>query len=155
MPQHGLSQKRDVANPTYISFVDGKAFRPPEFAVDKRRVKLQSEAIVNSVTDDELRDRTFQSLSGGIGNLTIVELKRAEIGELLGDGGVEPAHGNFLLRHRFQLRGVAAAEIASAASQWKNCQREKTQPQQHRACFTQGGRSRQPARFCKKWTHSV
>src|SRR5436190_4909709 len=129
MPQHGLSQKRDVANPTHISFVDGKGFRPAEIPVNKRRVKLQSEAIVNSVTDDELRDRTFQSLSGGIGNLTIVELKRAEIGELLGDGGVEPAHGNFLLRHRFQLRGVAAAEIASAASQWKNCQRESENPQ--------------------------
>src|SRR6266480_1912069 len=138
MPQHGLSQKRDVANPTHISFVDGKAFRPPEFAVDKRRVKLQSEAIVNSVTDDELRDRTFQSLSGGIGNLTIVELKRAEMGELLGDSGVEPAHGNFLLRHRFQLRGVAAAEIASVGSQRKKRQREKKQPQQHRACFYSG-----------------
>src|SRR5947209_5881514 len=120
MPQHGLSQKRDVANPTHISFVDGKAFRPPEFAVDKRRVKLQSEAIVNSVADDELRDRTFQSLPGGIGNLTIVELKRAEMGELLGDAGVKPGQGNFLLRHRFHLRAVTAAEIARAHDQGKN-----------------------------------
>src|SRR5437868_14901674 len=117
MPQHGLSQKRDVANPTHISFVDGKAFRPPEFAVDKRRVKLQSEAIANSVADDELRDRTFQSLPGGIGNLTIVELKRAEMGELLGDAGVKHDKGNFLLRHRFHLRAVTAADITSAHDQ--------------------------------------
>src|SRR6266567_5247897 len=111
MPDHGLGQKRDVADPADAPFVDGKAFRPPEVAVNKWRVKLQSEAIVNSVADDELRDRTFQSLSGGIGNLTIVELKRAEMGELLGDRGVEPA------------------EVASAGSQWKNCQRESENPQ--------------------------
>src|SRR5213595_1546418 len=111
MPEHSLGQKRDVAEPAHGSFVDGKALRSPEIAVNKRPVKLHREAIVNSVAEDELRDRTFQSLSGGIGNLTIVELKRAEIGELLGDGGVEPAHGNFLLRHRFQLRGVAPAKI--------------------------------------------
>src|SRR6266480_5521953 len=129
MPEHGLGQKRDVADPADVPFVDGKAFRSPEVAVNKRRVNLQSEAIVNSVTDDELGDRTFQSLSGRIGNLTIVELKRAEMGELLGDRGVEPAHGNFLLRHRFQLRGVATAEIASVGSQWKNCQRESENPQ--------------------------
>src|SRR4029434_6753705 len=114
MPEHGLGQKRDVADPTDAPFVDGKAFRPPEIAVNKRPIKLQGKAIVNSVTGDELRDRTFQSLPGGIGNLTIVELKRAEMGELLGDGGVEPGQRIFLLRHRFQLRGVAAAEIASA-----------------------------------------
>src|SRR5207237_8463050 len=128
MPQYGLSQKRDVANPTHISFVDGKAFRPPEFAVDKRRVKLQSEAIVNSVTDDELRDRTFQSLSGGIGNLTIVELKPAERAELLGDRGVEPAHGNFLLRHPFRLRVAAPAQIARPGGSGKNWQRESARP---------------------------
>src|SRR5205807_7616897 len=110
-------------------FVDGKAFRPPEFAVDKRRVKLHREAIVNSVPDDALRDRTFQSLPGGIGNVTIVKLKRAEMGELLGDSGIEPAQGNFLLRHRFHLRGVATAKIASARGQWKNCQRESENPQ--------------------------
>src|SRR5213080_3762166 len=124
MPQHRLGQKRDVAESAHVPFVDGKAFRPPEIAVNKRRVKLQSEAIVNSVADDELRDRTFQSLPGGIGNLTIVELKRAEMGELLGDAGVKPGQGNFLLRHRFHLRGVAPAKIASAGCNRKNCQRE-------------------------------
>src|SRR5438094_9723642 len=113
MPEHGLGQKRDVADPAHASFVDGKAFRPPEIAVNKRRVKLQSGAIVNSVTDDELRDRTFQSLSGGIGNLTIVELKRAETGELPADRGVAPAHGKYLLRLRFHLRCVARAKIAT------------------------------------------
>src|SRR6266496_3486923 len=129
MPEHGLGQKRDVADPAHVAFVDGKAFRSPEVAVNERPVKLQSEAIINSVADNELRDRTVQSLPGGVCNLTIVELKRAEMGELLGDRGVEPAHGNFLLWHRFQLGGVATAEIASAGSQWKNCQRESENPQ--------------------------
>src|SRR5205807_10607544 len=122
MPDYGLGQKRDVAEPAHIPFVDGKAFRPPEIAVNKRRVKLQSEAIVNSVADDDLRDRTFQSLPGGIGNLMIVELKRAVMGELLGDSGVEPAQGDFLRRHRFHLRGVAAAQIASVRGQWEKRQ---------------------------------
>src|ERR1700704_7163427 len=113
MLEHGLRQKRDVAETAHVPFVDGKAFRPPEIAINKWRVKLQSEAVVDFVADDELRDRTFQSLPGGIGNLTIVELKRAEMGELFGDGGVEPGQGNVLLRHRFHLRAVATAEIAS------------------------------------------
>src|SRR2546430_906802 len=82
-----------VSDPAFAPFIDGKAFRPPEVPVNKRRVKLQSEAIVNSVANDDLCDRTFQTLPGGIGNLTIVELKRAEMGELLGDGGVEPGQG--------------------------------------------------------------
>src|SRR5947199_9414667 len=112
MPQHRLGQKRDVAESAHVPFVDGKAFRPPEIAVNKRRVKLQGESIVNSVAGDELRDRSFQSLPSGIGDLTIIELKRAEMGELLGDGRVEAAHGNFLLRHRFHLLVGAYAEIA-------------------------------------------
>src|SRR5438552_3657820 len=98
MPEHGFGQKRDVAEPAHVPFVNGKAFRPPEIAINKRRVKLQSEAVVDFVSDDELRDRAFQSLPGGIGNLTIVELKRAEMGELLGDGGVKPGQGNSLVR---------------------------------------------------------
>ncbi len=131
MPEHGLGQKRDVAEPAHASFVDGKALRSPEIAVNKRPVKLHREAIVNSVAEDELGDRTFQSLPGGIGNITIVELKRAEMGELLGHGGVEADHGNALLRHRFHLRGVAPAEIASSGSQWKwkNCQRQSENPE--------------------------
>src|SRR5438445_13416036 len=112
MPDYGIGQKREFAEPAHSPFVDGKAFRPPEIAVNKRRVKLQSEAIVNSVADDELRDRTFQSLPGGIGNLTIVELKRAEMGELLGDAGVKHGEDNFLLRHLFHLRALTASEIS-------------------------------------------
>src|SRR5438067_4082035 len=122
MPKHSLGQKRDVANPEHVPFIDGKAFRPTEFAVNKRPVKLQREAIVNSVADDELRNRTFQSLPSRIGNLMVIELKGAKMGELLGDGGVEPGQGNFFLRHRFHLRGVAAAKIASARGQRENCQ---------------------------------
>src|SRR5437764_3821168 len=145
MPEHGFGQERDVTEPANVPLVDGKTFWTPEIAVNKRRVKLQSEVIVNSVADDELRDQTFQSLPGGIGNFAIVELRRAEISELLGDGGVEPGQGNFLLRHRFQLRGVAAAKIASARGQRKKCQCDNEQPTQHPVCSTQGGRSRQLA----------
>src|SRR5207302_4002800 len=99
MPEHGFGQKRDITEPAHVPLVDGKTFWTPEIAVNKRRVKLQSEVIVNSVADDELRDRTFQSLPSGIGDFAIVELKRAEIGELLGDGCVEAGQGNFLFRH--------------------------------------------------------
>src|SRR5437016_12823499 len=95
MPEHGFGQKRDDTEPAHVPLLDGKTFWTPEIAVNKRRVKLQSEVIVNSVADDELRDQTFQSLPGGIGNFTIVELKRAEISELLGDGGVEPGQETF------------------------------------------------------------
>ena len=95
MPEHGLGQKRDVAEPAHLPFVDGKAFWPPEIAINKRRVKLQSEAVVDFIADDELRDRTIQSLPGGIGNFMVVELQRAEMGELLGDRGVEPVRETF------------------------------------------------------------
>ena len=67
------------------------------------------------------------------------------MGELLGDGGVESGHGIFLFRHRFQLRGVAAAEIASMRGQRKKRQGDNEQPSQHRVFSTQGGRSRQLA----------
>src|SRR5207237_4901475 len=93
---------------------------------------------------DELRDRSFQSLPSGIGDLTIIELKRAEMGELLGDGRVEAAHGNFLLRHRFHLWGVAAAEIARAGCQWKKRQCDNEQPSQNPVCSTHSDRLRQP-----------
>src|SRR5882762_8868597 len=101
MPEHGFGQKRDVPKSAHGSFVNGKAFRPPKIAINQWRVKLQSETIVNSVADDELGNRTFQALPGGIGNLIIVELKRPEMGELLGDGGIESGQGNSLLRRRF------------------------------------------------------
>src|SRR6478672_5495118 len=107
MPEHGFGQKRDVAEAAHVPFVDGKAFWPPEIAINKRRVKWQSEAVVDFIADDELRDRTIQSLPGGIGNFMVVELQRAEMGELLGDRGVEPGQGNFLLRHRFHLLGYS------------------------------------------------
>src|SRR5882724_13315574 len=145
MPEHGLDQKRDITDPAHVPFVDGKPFRPPEVAVNKRRVKLQSETIVNSVADDELGNRTFQSLPSRIRNFTVIELKGAKMGELLGDGGVEPGQGNFLHRHRFQLRGVAPAKIASTRGQRKKRQGDNKQPSQHRVFSTQGGRSRQLA----------
>src|SRR5580765_6555222 len=76
----------------------------------------------------------------------IVELKRTKIGELLSDGGVESGHGIFLFRHRFQLRGVAAAEIASTRGQRKKRQPcDNEQPSQHRVCSTHRDRSRQLA----------
>src|SRR5437764_201909 len=78
-------------------------------------------------------------------HLMIFELKRTKIGELLGDGRVESGHGIFLLRHRFQLRRVAAAEIARARGQRKTRQCDNEEPTQHRICSTQGGRSRQLA----------
>src|SRR6184192_3280530 len=75
----------------------------------------------------------------------IVELKRTKIGELLGHRSIKPGQGNFLLRHRFQLRRVAAAEIARARRQRKTRQCDNEEPTQHRVCSTQGGRSRQLA----------
>src|SRR2546422_9593691 len=104
MPDDGLGQKRDVTYPAHVPFVNAEAFWAPEVAVNKGRVKLHRQAIVNSVAEDELRDRTFQTLPSGISNLTVVELKRAKMGELLSDGSVEPGQGNFLFRHRFHLR---------------------------------------------------
>jgi hypothetical protein len=145
MPEHGFGQKRDVAGAAHVPFVDGKAFWPPEIAINKRRVKLQSEAVVDFIADDELRDRTIQSLPGGIGNFMVVELQRAEMGELLGDRGVEPGQENFLLRHRFHLRALATAQIASARGQRKKRQCDNQQPTQHRVCSTHGDRSRQLA----------
>src|SRR5437868_13961824 len=58
----------------------------------------------------------------------IVELKRTKIGELLSDGRVESGHGIFLLRHRFQLRRVAAAEIARARGERKTRQCDNEEP---------------------------
>src|SRR4029077_16552862 len=99
MPEHGFGQKRDVAEPAHVPFVDGKAFWPPEIAINKRRVKLQSEAVVDFMADAELRDRTIQSSPGAIGNSMVVELQRAEMAELLGDRGVDHGQENFHLRH--------------------------------------------------------
>lgn len=66
----------------------------------------------------------------------VVELQRAEMGELLGDSGVEPGQRSFLFRHRFQLRSVAAAEIAGARGQRKKRQCDNEQPSQHQVCST-------------------
>ena len=64
-----FAKKRDITEPAHGPFIDGKAFRPPKVAINKRRIKLQGEPIVNFITDDELGDRTVQSLSGRIGDL--------------------------------------------------------------------------------------
>ena len=56
MPEHGLGQKRDITDPAHVPFVDGKPFRPPEVAVNKRRVELHRQAIINFITDHELGD---------------------------------------------------------------------------------------------------
>src|SRR5205814_8585567 len=95
------------------------------------------------VADDELGDRAFQSLSGRIGNLVIVELQRAEMSELLSDCCVESAWRHFLLWHRIQLPRVTATQIACACGHRENDERKNEQSTHHRRVLYVQGKSRQ------------
>ena len=124
VPNHRFRQERDITEPAHGPFIDGKAFGPPEVAVDQRRIKLHGEPFVDAIADDELGDRAFQSLSGRIGDLVSVELQRAEMSELLSDCCVESAWRHFLLWHRIQLRRVTATQIACACGHRENDERK-------------------------------
>src|ERR1700675_2216510 len=119
MEQNGFQKERDVAKSGLCSTINREAFRSFKFAVNERNVDLKSETVVDRVAGNDLCDRTVFVLTGRIRPFASVDLEGAEISELLGDGNVASRYprcrcNGLDIRHRFDLRSVAAAKIAGA-----------------------------------------
>ena len=78
VPNRTAFARRDITKPAFGPSSMPKPSGRRKSPVDQRRIKLHGEPLVDAVADDELGDRAFQSLSGRIGDLVIVELQRAE-----------------------------------------------------------------------------
>jgi hypothetical protein len=66
MKHNALEQNRNVANPGLVSSIDRKSFRPFEFTINDRKIKLESETIIDAVTGNQLRNRAVFLLPGRV-----------------------------------------------------------------------------------------
>src|ERR1700748_1435764 len=114
-----FSEKRNIAEAGFRPAIDRKTFRPLEGTIDKRQVDLESEPRIEIVPRHELRDRAVQVLAGRIVDFLPVELKRAEVSELLRDRKIDvlvECRNVSGIRAGFELRRIAPAQIAAAGS---------------------------------------
>src|ERR1700730_7288228 len=72
-----LKYERHVSESRLSAAIDGESFRAFELTIDEWCVQLQSEAIVEGIAGNELRDRTVLVLPGWIRRFASIDLHRS------------------------------------------------------------------------------
>src|SRR5438128_12532565 len=84
-----FSARSTYRKPSHGAAIDGEPFRPFEFAIGQRGVKLERETVVDGVAADQLGDGAVLVLTGRSRNFVSIQQRSCKVRDLLSDRAIK------------------------------------------------------------------